>query len=155
VSGDRDPFERLPDELLAAVFLMLSLKTLLSGACELVCRRWARVMKSAPVTRRKPEDLWGAYALGSLNRPHTFVWKGEPDPVGLIAVGRNGYPIYTTSGTPGSGRVTAFVSEWFNIPCISTCPAGAVNALAVGLDGNTYFGSNNAMLFVLWGRRGG
>jgi hypothetical protein len=70
VSGDRDPFERLPDELLAAVFLMLPLKTLLSGACELVCRRWAWVMKSAPVTRRKPEDLWGAYALGSLNRMH-------------------------------------------------------------------------------------
>ena len=52
VSGGRDPFEWLPDELIVMIVLMLPFEMLWSGVCERVCQRWARLMESAPVKRR-------------------------------------------------------------------------------------------------------
>ena len=55
VSGGRDPTESLPDELIVMIMLMLPFATLWSGACKRVCRRWERLMESAPIVRRKRE----------------------------------------------------------------------------------------------------
>jgi len=56
VSDGRDPTMTLPDEVLLIIFLVVPFETLFSGTCALVCRRWARVMKSSgAVTRRKWE----------------------------------------------------------------------------------------------------
>jgi hypothetical protein len=65
VSGGRDPFEWLPDELIVMIMLMLPFEALWGGVCERVCLRWARLMKSAPVTRRKREGRWAAYEAGA------------------------------------------------------------------------------------------
>jgi hypothetical protein len=39
VSGGRDPFEWLPDELIVMIVLMLPFEVLWSGVCERVCQR--------------------------------------------------------------------------------------------------------------------
>ena len=53
VSGRRDPFEWLPDELIVMILLMLPGDVLWGKVCERVCQRWARLMESALVKRCK------------------------------------------------------------------------------------------------------
>jgi len=53
VSGGRNPSEWLPDELVIMIFEWLPAEALLRGVCERVCLRWARLMESAPMKRRK------------------------------------------------------------------------------------------------------
>jgi hypothetical protein len=87
VSGGRDPFEWLPDELIVMIMLMLSFEVMWSGVCERVCQRWARLMKSAPVTRRKREGQWAAYEAEVIE-PRELV--GHTDAVRALAVGLDG-----------------------------------------------------------------
>jgi WD40 repeat protein len=110
-----------------------------------VCRRWARLMDSTPVKRRKPEDLWAAYALGSLNQPRTLA--GISQHVHLIAVGLDG----TICSTSRGGAVTvlrggnggrALSRQMLKID------TDEVYALAVGPDGKVYVGSHESMLTV-------
>jgi len=145
VSGGLDPFEWLPDELLVMVFVMLPVGTLVSGACERVCRRWARLMDSTPVKRRKPEDLWAAYALGSLNQPRTLA--GISQHVHLIAVGLDGTICSTSRGGAvavlrGGNGGRALSRQMLKID------TDEVYALAVGPDGKVYVASHESMLTV-------
>ena len=93
VSGGRDPFEWLPDELLAMVLVMLSGATLWSGACERVCQRWARLMESSPVKRRKQGERWAAYEAGVI-QPREL--EGHTSYVRALATGLDG-KIYSGS----------------------------------------------------------
>jgi hypothetical protein len=56
VANGRDPTEWLPDELLEDILLMLPFETLWSGVCERVCTRWARLVASAMIKRRKRNE---------------------------------------------------------------------------------------------------
>jgi hypothetical protein len=50
VSGGRDPFEWLPDELVVMIIERMPFESVWrDGACERVCLRWVRLMKSAPI----------------------------------------------------------------------------------------------------------
>jgi hypothetical protein len=60
VSGGRDPFEWLPDELIVMIMLMLPFEVMWGGACDRVCLRWAQLMESAPVKRHKRDGRWAA-----------------------------------------------------------------------------------------------
>jgi WD40 repeat protein len=102
-------------------------------------------MDSTPVKRRKPEDLWAAYALGSLNQPRTLA--GISQHVHLIAVGLDG----TICSTSRGGAVTvlrggnggrALSRQMLKID------TDEVYALAVGPDGKVYVGSHESMLTV-------
>jgi len=84
VSGGRDPTESLPDELIVMIVLMLPFATLWSGACRRVCRRWNRLMESAPIVRRKREGRWAAYESGVL-KPQEL--EGHAGAVMALAVG--------------------------------------------------------------------
>jgi hypothetical protein len=71
VSGGRDPTEWLPDELMLMVLERLSFATLWCGACERVCQRWARLIDSASIMRRKRDGRWAAYEAGVI-KPRTL-----------------------------------------------------------------------------------
>jgi hypothetical protein len=64
VSGGRDPFEWLPDELIVMILERMSFEALVG--CDHVCERWARLMKSAPITRRVGHGRWAAYEAGTI-----------------------------------------------------------------------------------------
>jgi hypothetical protein len=87
VSGGRDPFEWLPDELTVMIMLMLPFEVLWSGECERVCLRWARLMESAPVKRRKREGRWAAYEEGVIKSREL---EGHIEPVRALSVGLDG-----------------------------------------------------------------
>ena len=61
VSGGRDPFEGLPDELIVMIMVMMPFEVLWGGVCEGVCQRWAMLVESAPVKRHKRDGRWAAY----------------------------------------------------------------------------------------------
>jgi hypothetical protein len=61
VSNLRDPTESLPDELMLMVLERVPFAALWGGACERVCQRWARLVRSASIVRRKREGRWAAY----------------------------------------------------------------------------------------------
>jgi hypothetical protein len=58
VSGGRDPFEWLPDELMLMVLERVPFEALWGEVCERVCERWARLMESASIVRRKRDGRW-------------------------------------------------------------------------------------------------
>jgi len=73
VSGGRDPFEWLPDELVVMIIERMPFESVWRGeACERVCLRWVRLMKSAPIERRKREGRWAAYDAAVL-KPRELV----------------------------------------------------------------------------------
>jgi hypothetical protein len=49
VSGGRNPFDWLPDELILMILERVPFEALWSGVCDRVCLRWAQLMESAPV----------------------------------------------------------------------------------------------------------
>jgi WD40 repeat protein len=72
---------------------MLPFEVLWGGVCERVCLRWARLMKSAPVKRRKRDGRWAAYEAGVIE-PREL--EGHTDWVTALAVGLDG-KIYSGS----------------------------------------------------------
>jgi hypothetical protein len=66
VCGGRDPTEWLPDELMLMVLERVQFATLWSGVCERVCQRWAQLMESASIVRRKRNGRWVAYEAGMI-----------------------------------------------------------------------------------------
>jgi len=99
VSGGRDPTEWLPDKLMLMVLERLSFATLWSGACERVCQRWARLMASVSIVRRKRDGRWAAYEAGTI-KPRGF--EGHTGNVWALAVGLDG-KVYSGSETIPSG----------------------------------------------------
>jgi hypothetical protein len=75
VSGGRDPFEWLPDELIVMIMLMLPFEVLWSGVCERVCLQWARLTESASVKRRKRDGRWAAYEAGLIKPRELEDWQ--------------------------------------------------------------------------------
>jgi WD40 repeat protein len=151
VSGGRDPFEWLPDELIVMIVLMFPLEVLWSGVCERVCQRWARLMESAPVKRHKRDGRWAAYEEGAI-KPREL--EGHIEGVHALAVGLDGKvysgsedkTIRVWSGTDSTHFQTLkghtdWVGDW-------------VSALAVGLDGKIYSGSMDGKIHVWLGDGG-
>jgi hypothetical protein len=147
LSGERDPFEWLPDELIVMIMLMLPFEVLWSGACERVCLRWSRLMESAPVTRRKREGRWAAYEAG-LIKPRDL--EGHNEGVCALAVGLDG-KVYS-----GSNDMTIRVWSGTDGTHIQTLVGhtGWVSALAMGLDGKVYSGSSDKTIRVWSGTDG-
>jgi WD40 repeat protein len=134
VSGGRDPFEWLPDELIVMIMLMLPFEVLWSGMCERVCLQWARLAKSTPVKRRKRDGRWAAYEAGVI-KPREL--EGHDEGVRALAVGLDG-KVY-------SGSDDEMIRVWSGDDGthLQTLRGHTsyVLALAVGLDGKVYSGS--------------
>jgi len=147
VSGGRDPFEWLPDELIVMIMLMLPFDVLWSGACKRVCQRWARLTESAPVKRRKRDGCWAAYEAG-LIKPREL--EGHNQGVCALAVGLGG-KVYS-----GSQDKTIRVWSGVDGTHLQTLVGHTswVNALAVGLDGKLYSGSEDKTIRVWSGDDG-
>jgi hypothetical protein len=147
VSGGRDPFTWLPDELLVMVLVMLSGVTLWSGACERVCQRWARLMQSPLVKRRMRAERWAGYEEGVI-QPREL--HGHESTVTAIALGLDD-KIYTASfdstirvwSAAGGAHLQTLLGH-----------TDKVFALAVGLDGVIYSGSNDKTVRVWSGADG-
>jgi hypothetical protein len=134
VSGGSDPTESLPDELILMIMLMLPFVTLWGGVCERVCRRWERLMESAPIVLRKREERWAAYEEG-LIRPSML--SGHTGTVPALAVGLDG-KVYS-----GSTDKTIRVWSGESGAHLQTLQGHTnwVRALTVGLNGKIYSGS--------------
>jgi WD40 repeat protein len=147
VSGGRDPTEWLPDELMLMVLERVLFATLWSGACERVCQRWARLMESASIVRRKREGRWAAYAAGSI-KPRTM--EGHTSTVYALAIGLDG-KVYS-----GSADNTIMVWSGKSGAHLQTLKGHThyVRSLAVGLDGNIYSGSFDCTVRVWSGASG-
>jgi len=147
VSGGRDPFEWLPDELIVMIVLMLPFEVLWSGVCEHVCERWARVVESAPVKRRKREGRWAAYEEGVI-KPREL--EGHTEFVHALAVGLDD-KVYSGSGDKTirvwSGTVGTHIRTLVG-------HTDVVTSLAVGLDGKLFSGSDKGSIRVWSGDDG-
>jgi WD40 repeat protein len=146
VSGGRDPTEWLPDEMLLTVFEMLPWETLCSGACERVCLRWARLMESASIVRRK-HQRWAAYDARMMG-PRML--EGRTGSVPTLAVGLDG-KVYS-----GWRDKTIMVWSGKSGAHLQTLRGhtDTVRALAVGLDGAVYSGSEDRTVRVWSGASG-
>jgi hypothetical protein len=150
VSRGRNPTEWLPDELVVMVLLMLPFETLRGGACQRVCRRWARLMESTPVKRRMRDGRWAAYEDGVIE-PHAL----EPmhdDRVIALAVGLDG-KVYSGS-EDRTVRVWTSKGEHIGHHMTLEGHTSHVEALAVGLDGKVYSGSADRTIRVWSGDDG-
>jgi WD40 repeat protein len=147
VSGERDPTEWLPDELMLMIMLMLPIATLWSGACERECQRWARLMESASIVQLKRNSRWVAYEAGAI-KPRTL--DGHTDTVWALASGLDG-KVYSGS-FDGTIRVWSGESG-AHLQTLKGRTNG-VNALAVGLDGYIYSGSDDLAVRVWSGASG-
>jgi len=145
VSGGRDPFEWLPDELIVMIMLMLPFEVLWSGECERVCLRWTRLMESAPVKRHKRDGRWPAYEAGVIE-PREL--EGHTECVYALAVGLNG-KVYS-----GSSDRTIRVWSGDDGTHLQTLEGHWVFALAVGLNGKVYSGSTDKTIRVWSGDDG-
>jgi hypothetical protein len=147
VSGDRDPTEWLPDEVMLMVLERLPFATLWGGVCEQVCRRWARLMESAAIVRRKRDERWAAYEVGTI-KPRCF--DGHTGIVWALVVGLDG-KVYS-----GSADKTIMVWSGESGAHLQTLKGhtSAVSALAVGLDGNICSGSDDCTVRVWSGESG-
>ena len=146
-SGD-DPTEWLPDELMVMIFLMVPFESLWHGVCSRVCRRWARLVESAPVQQRKLHGRWAAYEAGII-RPREL--KGHRKEVASLAVGPDD-KVY-------SGSADKTICAWSALNGallyeLAGHPKFVVTALAVGLDGKVYSGSHDQEIRV-WSRENG
>jgi hypothetical protein len=147
VSGGRDPFEWLPDELIVKIMLMLPFEVLWVGACDRVCLRWARLIESTPVKRHKRDGRWAAYEAGVIE-PREL--EGHTECVYALAVGIDG-KVYSGS-CDKTIRVWSGTDGW-NLQTI-VGPTHTVCALAVGLDGKIYSGSYDTTIRVWSGDDG-
>jgi WD40 repeat protein len=147
VSGGRNPFEWLPDELIMMIMLMLPFEVLWSGACDHVCQRWARLMESAPIKRYKRDGRWAAYEAGVI-KPRELV--GHTEYVRALAVGLDG-KVYS-----GSNDKTVRVWHGEDGTHLHTLVGHTrwVSSLAVGLDGKVYSGSSDKTIRVWSGDDG-
>ena len=147
VSGGRDPFEWLPDELLVMIMLMLPCEVLWSGVCERVCLRWTRLMESAPVKRHKRDGRWAACEAGVIKPQEP---EGHNEGVFSLAVGLDG-KVYS-----GSNDKTIRVWSGDDGTHLQTLEGHTriVCALAVGLDGKVYSGSYDKTIRVWCGEDG-
>jgi WD40 repeat protein len=147
VSGGRDPTEWVPDELMLMIMLMLPFATLWSGACERVCQRWARLMESASIVRRKRDGRWAAYETGVI-KPREL--EGHTSYVWALTIGLDG-KVYSASIDKTimvwSGESGAHLQTL-------TGHTDTVCALAVGLNGNIYSGSFDRTVRVWSGASG-
>jgi hypothetical protein len=141
VSGGRDPTEWLPDELIVMIMIALPFDVLWSGVCRRVCRRWARLMESAPIKRRKRDGRWMAYTMGVIE-PRLL--EGYTSDVNAIALGLDGKLFTASSDTTirvwsnnGSTHLQTLQGHWH-----------IVTALAVGLDGKLFSGSYDMTIRV-------
>jgi WD40 repeat protein len=135
VSDDgQDRTEWLPDELMLMVLERVPFAALWSGACERVCQRWARLMESASIVRRKREGRWAVYEAGTI-KPRRL--GGHMGTVLALAIGLDGN-VYS-----GSADTTVMVWSGESGAHLQTLTGHTdrVFALAVGLDGNIYSGS--------------
>jgi WD40 repeat protein len=147
VSRGRDPFEWLPDELLVMVLVMLPLATLWSGACERVCQRWARLMESSPVKRRKHSEKWAAYE-STVIQPRSL--EDHTSPVMSIAVGMDG-KIYSASEDM---TIKVWSGEDGTLLRTLVGHTVGVYAVAVGQDSKVYSGSYDRSIRVWSGEDG-
>jgi WD40 repeat protein len=147
VNGGLDPFEWLPDELIVMIMLMLPFEVMWSGECDRVCLRWARLMESAPVKRRKLDGRWAAYEAGVI-KPRKL--EGHTADVIALAVGLDG-KVYS-----GSEDETIRVWSGDDGTHLQTLVGhtDVVTALAVGLDGKVYSGSVDKLIRVWSGTDG-
>jgi hypothetical protein len=147
VSGGHDPTEWLPDELLLMVLERLPWAALCSGACERVCQRWACLMGTSVIVRRKRDGRWTAYNEGTI-QPRTI--DGHTGLVYALAVGLDGR-IYS-----GSDDRTIMVWSGESGAHLQTLVGHTryVGALAVGLDGAIYSGSADRTVMVWSGTSG-
>jgi hypothetical protein len=155
VSGGRDPFEWLPDELIVMIMLMLPFEVLWRGVCNSVCQRWARLMESAPVKWRKRDGRWAAYEAG-LIKPRVYMGpKPHVERVTHLAVGQNG-KLY-------SGSYDASIQVWSSGDGthLSTLTGHRqrgvtrmIMCLAVGQDDTVYSGSDDMTIRVWSGDDG-
>jgi WD40 repeat protein len=146
VSGERDPFEWLPDELIVMIMLMLPFEVLWVGVCDRVCLRWTRLMESAPVKRHKRDGRWPAYEAGVITSRELV---GHTHYVIALAVGLDG-KVY--SGSWGTIRVWSS-DDGAHIQTLEG-HTRYVEALAVGLDGKIYSGSMDRTIRVWSGDDG-
>jgi WD40 repeat protein len=147
VSGGHDPTKSLPDQLIVMIMLMLPFGTLWSGACKRVCRRWKRLMESAPIVRRKREGRWAAYEKGVIE-PRQL--KGHTGTVWALAFGLVGKVYSVLSDTTirvWSGESGAHLQTLQG-------HTDEVRALAVGLKGQIYSGSCDRTIRVWSGASG-
>jgi len=147
VSGGCDPTEWLPDELMWMVLERLPFVTLWSGACERVCQRWARLMESASLVRRKRDGRWAAYEAGTV-KPRRL--EGHTNTVNVLAIGLDGR-VYS-----GSSDMTIRVWSGESGAHLQTLRGHttSVRALAFGLDGTIYSGSRDSTVRVWSGASG-
>jgi WD40 repeat protein len=133
VSGGRDPFEWLPDELIVMIVQMLPFEVIWSGVCERVCLQWARLMESTPVKRRKRDERWAVYEKGAIKAREL---EGHTEPVRAFAVALDG-KMYS-----GSSDMTIRVWSGVDSTHLQTLVGhtDSVLALTVGLDGKVYSG---------------
>jgi hypothetical protein len=146
VSGGRDPFEWLPDELL--VVIMRALPAEMMWVCERVCERWKRVIESGPtiIKMHKRNGRWAAYEMGEIEPQALEVGRMW---VRAVAVGLDG-KVYSSlkktiqvwSGEDGARLNTLKGHD------------DTVRALAVGLDGKVYSGSDDETIRVWSGENG-
>jgi WD40 repeat protein len=143
VSGGRDPFEWLPDELVLMIMLMLPFEVLWSGACKRVCRRWARLTESAPVKRRKRDVRWAAYEAGVI-KPREL--EGHNQGVCALAVGLDG-KLY-------SGSEDETIRVWSGVDGTHLQAlegnTGSVCALTVGFDGKKVYSGSEDKTIRVW-----
>jgi WD40 repeat protein len=141
VSGDRDPTESLPDELIVMIIMMLPFATLRSGACKRVCRRWNALIESAPIVRRRRDERWAALEAGAIKQ---HVVDGHTSAVVALAIGSDGR-VYSASEDRTiriwSGESGAHLQTL-------TGHTDVLRALAIGSNGKIYSGSYDKTIRV-------
>jgi WD40 repeat protein len=131
----------LPNEVLIAILLLVSLEELYTGGCAGVCRRWQALVDCTAVKRRIQVGRWAMYAKGSFI---PGVLQGHTDGVSALAIGPN--------GTIYSGSFDHTVIAWSGVDrsYIRTLRGhtDTVTALAVDPDGTLYSGSSDCDIRV-------
>jgi WD40 repeat protein len=147
VSNLRDPTESLPDELMLMVLERVPFAALWGGACERVCQRWARLVRSASIVRRKREGRWAAYEALTI-KPRRL--EGHTGTLLALVVGLDGN-IHSASAD-----TTVMVWSGESGAHLHTLRGHttSVSALAVGLNGNIYSGSHDCTVRVWSGASG-
>jgi len=144
VSGGRDPFEWLPDELIVIILIFLPLSMLNGSVCKRVCQRWAQLMESAPIVRHRRNDgRWAAYESGDIT-PH--ILNGHADAVWALAVDHDG-KVYSGSKDM---TIRVWLCEGANGAHLHTLEGHTdwVRSLAIGLNGEIYSGSDDKTIKV-------
>ena len=156
VSGGRDPFEWLPDELVVMIMLRLPFNMLWHRVCENVCQRWARLMESALVKHHKRDGRWAAYEA-ELIKPRVYMGpKPHVERVVHLAVGPNGklysgsndasIQVWSSGDGEHLGTLTGHMFQGVRREIMS---------LAVGPDNKVYSGSDDMTIRVWSGDHDG